>query len=115
MEYIDPIEFSIWGKVGFGKISDYRKWVANKLNISQITAQKLFVESAKAGELVIVYSELIWSAIPNRLEKIPEFIDRETVVVATSGIYPSEDRNYCGIHKLYYRMDDCPICSNRAE
>jgi hypothetical protein len=62
---LNPIEFSIWGKVGDGKTSTFRKWIANKLNISQITAYQLFGDSAKAGELVKIYSELGWSAIPN--------------------------------------------------
>ncbi|MFZ6732430.1 hypothetical protein ACO0LG_10940 [Undibacterium sp. Ji42W] len=112
MEFVDPVDFSVWGRVIPGKVGDFRKWISNRINISQLAAHQLFGDVVKDGNLVQIHSDCNWSRIPAMLSCIPEFIEPGSVVVAATGIYPSKEEKYCEIHNVYFRLGACPVCTD---
>lgn len=111
----DPQDFSIWAMTLENKAAAYRNWMANEHNITQFEAHQYYGYPDKAPRLVQLHEGYGWQDIPRLFEQLPDFIDKSTVKVATSGVnlrFKPGREPYCEQHQLHHRGHTCPVCAD---
>lgn len=111
MEFDNPADFGIWGRVLPGQASAFRSWIAADLGMPELTAHQLFGNAIKESRKVQFQSGYGWLEISYLLDNVPKFIDKESLAISETDLMPSEEVDFCKVHALYHRRGACPVCS----